>query len=94
MKALERECPCLLCDSQAGVITGDDRTRKTTDYKCDKCGEYTFYDPLLSDLSGRQGWEQTRKRLSLALQQGVVRNRRFETAQDVGVAIGDLDRLP
>ena len=91
MKALERECPCFLCDSQAGVITGDDPSRRTTDYKCDKCGEYTFNDQLLTDMQNSQHWEQTRKDLARALQLGAVRNRRFETAQDVGI---DLNRGP
>jgi hypothetical protein len=85
---------CPLCDSRRATTVAGDARLHTTDYQCDKCGPYTFDDDLLRRMENSQDWEQTRERLALALQRGVVRNRRFETEQDGGVAIGDLDRLP
>ena len=85
---------CPLCDSRRVTSVAGDARIHATDYQCDKCGPYTFDDDLLRRMQNSQAWEQTRERLALALQRGVVRNRRFETEQDVGFAIGDLDRLP
>lgn len=82
---------CPLCDSHRVTIAGD-ATGHTTDYECNCCGTYRFNDDLLSRMSVEQYWEQTRKRLALALQRDVLCNRRFDTEQDIGVTIGDLDK--
>jgi transposase-like protein len=75
---------CPLCDSHV-TVTGD-AVKATSDYDCGKCGKYTFYDYLLEQISEEQYWPQTRKRLALALQRGVVSKRAFETELDISKA--------
>jgi hypothetical protein len=84
-----REWECPLCASHATVLGIPEIL--TSEYDCDQCGEYTFYDRLLYQMSREEHWEQTRKRLALALKQGGA-VRVFKNAGNIVEAVGGLDK--
>ena len=86
----QEECDCPLCDSHA--TEKFDGPTSTLHFHCEKCGEYRISDILLAMMLTEHHWEQMRKRLGLALQRGVVRNRVFNHEQDIMNAMGELNR--
>lgn len=81
---------CFLCDSAAkNTYLGQ---TKMWECECSACKQFEIYAPLLEEMRKSQHWPQTRTRLALALQKGVVNNRVLKTERDIMDAIGGLSK--